>query len=322
MSKIVLGVSDLKTYYKTRFNEKICAVDGVSFEIEAGKVLGIAGESGCGKSTLAVSLLGYYEAPLHYAAGAVRILGRDIIKLDKETRRVEVLGKEIAYIPQASMNALNPTLQIKKFIFDIMQEHKKEMKEEDVYKMAVERFENLNLPERVLESYPNELSGGMKQRTVIAISTIMNPEILVADEPSSALDVSSQKLVMKLLKALREKKIIKSMIVITHDLPLLYHVADDIMVMYAGESVEIGTAAGVVFEPYHPYSKMLMRSITVPEAEAKKQKKLVVPGVPPNLKYKITGCRFAERCEFAKDACRAGAIAMKIKDGRAYRCLF
>ncbi len=166
-----------------------------------------------------------------------------ILILQKLIRNPYVLmcwEKKIAYIPQAAMNALNPTMRIKNFIFDIMKEHYPDMTKEKVYNIAKERFLNLNLPARVLDSYPNELSGGMKQRTVIAISTIMNPEILVADEPTSALDVSSQKVVMRMLKSLMDSGIVKSMILITHELPLLYHIADDIMVMYAGEAVELG----------------------------------------------------------------------------------
>jgi len=322
MNKSILNVSGLTTFYKTTLGESVYAVDDVSFRLEEGKILGIAGESGCGKSTLAVSLMSLYEKPLHYGGGSISINGMDITKVDKLTRRIDVLGKKIAYIPQAAMNALNPTLKIKNFIFDIMKEHKPEMKKNEVYEMAAERFKSLNLEERVLESYPNELSGGMKQRTVIAISTIMNPAILVADEPTSALDVSSQKVVMKMLKSLMKKKIIKAMIIITHELPLLYHIADDIMVMYAGEAVEKGTSEQVIFKPVHPYSKELMTSIVVPEVGAKNQKLSAIPGAPPNLKYKIVGCRFAERCKLAKAECRSGKIQEKTISNRAYRCLF
>lgn len=173
--KVLLSVNNLRTFYKTRYGEKVYAVDGVSFELESGKVLGIAGESGCGKSTLALSLMGLYSMPLCYDSGEILIDGRDITKLTKEEKRVEILGKKIAYIPQSAMNALNPTCKIKNFIFDIMKEHFPEKTKEEVYIIAKERFSDLNLEERVLNSYPNELSGGMKQRTVIAISTIMNP---------------------------------------------------------------------------------------------------------------------------------------------------
>lgn len=321
MKEKLLSVKDLRTYYKTRFGDKIVAVDGVSLDLEAGQVLGIAGESGCGKSTLALSLIGLFAMPLCYDSGSISIYGKDITKLDKETRRVEVLGKKIAYIPQAAMNALNPTCKIKNFIFDIMKEHHPDMTKEQVFALSKERFKDLNLEERVLESYPNELSGGMKQRTVIAISTIMNPDILVADEPTSALDVSTQKVVMKMLKSLMDKGIVKSMIFITHELPLLYHIADEIMVMYAGECVERGTSHEVVFEPFHPYAVELMTSIVVPEIGQKHHKLSSIPGAPPNLKYKITGCRFAERCKYVNEQCRMMSIPLKSVGHRTYRCL-
>lgn len=321
MSENILSVKELRTYYKTRFGEKIYAVDGVSFDIKEGQVLGIAGESGCGKSTLALSLIGLFAMPLCYDSGSISINGRDITKLDKETRRVEILGKKIAYIPQSAMNALNPTCKIKNFIFDIMKEHHPMMSKEEVYKLSEERFKDLNLDARVLESYPNELSGGMKQRTVIAISTIMNPDILVADEPTSALDVSTQKVVMRMLKSLMKKKIIKSMIFITHELPLLYHIADHIMVMYAGQGVEHGTNDDLVFKPLHPYAVELMTSIVVPEIGQKNHKLSSIPGAPPNLKYKITGCRFAPRCRFVNDACKIEDIKRKFIDERMYRCM-
>ncbi|SHK31703.1 ABC transporter ATP-binding protein [Paramaledivibacter caminithermalis] len=320
MSRKLLKVKNLKTYYKTRMHEKIYAVDGVSLEIEEGKVLGVAGESGCGKSTLAHSLMGLYIPPLYYSQGSIEIDGKEIIIDDKEYLRKNVLGKEISYIPQAAMNALNPTLKIRKFIEDIMAEHRPNLSKKDVYDLAAERFSNLNLSPRVLDAFPNELSGGMKQRTIIAISTILNPKILVADEPTSALDVSSQKIVMKLIKQLLEKQYIKSLIFVTHELPLLYHIADDIVIMYAGEIVERGSSDEVIFDPIHPYSKALMASMLVPEKGAKDQKLVAIPGSPPNLKSVIKGCRFADRCKYADEECRKSKVHEKILDNRIYRC--
>nr|WP_280521432.1 ABC transporter ATP-binding protein [Paenibacillus mangrovi] len=317
-----MEVSGLKTYYKTRLKEKVFAVDGVDFDLEEGKTLGIAGESGCGKSTLALSLMGFYFPPLHYGSGSIRIHGNDIMKLSKEQLRSKVSGREIAYIPQAAMNALNPTLRIIRFIEDIMKEHRPELSKKQVWELASERFKTLNLPEKVLRSYPNELSGGMKQRTVIAISTILNPKVLIADEPTSALDVTSQKAVIKLLKDLLNKKYIRSLVFITHELPLLYHVTDDIMVMYAGEIVERGTAEQMIFDPVHPYTKKLMGSILVPEEGMKGQKLAAIPGAPPNLKQVPPGCRFAERCSYARDECKVGKVPVQTNGGNMYRCHF
>lgn len=207
MNNNILEVKGLKTYYKTRLKENVYAVDGVDFVLEDGKTLGIAGESGCGKSTLALSLMGMYLPPLNYNSGSIIIDGTDITKLNTSQLRTQVLGREIAYIPQAAMNALNPTLKIIRFIEDMMKVHRPELSKKQVWDMAAERFETLNLTSKVLNSYPNELSGGMKQRTVIAISSILNPKVLIADEPTSALDVTSQKAVIKLMKDLLDKSL-------------------------------------------------------------------------------------------------------------------
>lgn len=322
MSTPILEVSGLKTYYRTRLKEEVHAVDGVDFALEEGKTLGIAGESGCGKSTLALSLMGFYAPPLHYLSGSITIGGTDIMKLSREELRTRILGRSIAYIPQAAMNALNPTQKIIRFIEDVMMEHRPDLSRKQVQALAAERLESLNLPVKVLHAFPNELSGGMKQRTVIAISTILNPAVLIADEPTSALDVTSQKSVIKLLKDLLAKKFIRSLVFITHELPLLYHVTDEIMVMYAGQIVERGTAEQMIFDPVHPYTKKLMGSIIVPEAGMKGHKLAAIPGAPPNLKQPITGCRFAERCEYAREACREAPIASRLDEGRRYRCLF
>lgn len=323
MGKIMLEVKDLKTKYITRFRESIYAVDGVSLSIEEGKSLGIAGESGCGKSTLALSLMGYYFPPLHYTSGDIIIDGMNISEKNTDEIRKNILGNEIAYIPQAAMNALNPTRKIIRFIEDVIHAHKPEMSKIDIFDMARKRFEVLGLPEKVLQQYAVELSGGMKQRTVIAISTILSPKVLIADEPSSALDVTSQKMVIKMLRDLMDKGYIKSMIFITHELPLLYNVTDHIMVMYAGQIVEHGTAKEMVFDPIHPYSKGLMGSIIVPEEGERNHKLTAIPGTPPNLKNPPKGCRFAARCKYVTPECLVNSMEMRKQDnGRSYRCRF
>lgn len=322
MGKTILEVKNLTTKYITRFGEGVYAVDGVSLSLEEGKSLGIAGESGCGKSTLALSLMGYYFPPLHYTSGDIIIDGQNITLMKPDTIRKSILGNEIAYIPQAAMNALNPTQKIIHFIEDVIRAHDPKMSKKDIYDLARKRFEELGLPATVLERHAVELSGGMKQRTVIAISTILSPKVLIADEPSSALDVTSQKMVIKMLRNLMDKGYIKSMIFITHELPLLYNVTDDIMVMYAGQIVEKGTAEEMVFNPTHPYSKGLMGSIIVPEAGARDVKLTAIPGTPPNLKNPPTGCRFAERCKYVTNECKVSSIGLRdFGEGRNYRCI-
>ena len=321
MSNVILEVRELTTKWVTRFKEDICAVDHVSLKVEEGKSLGIAGESGCGKSTLALSLMGYYFPPLHYTSGEIIIDGRNISGMDPDDVRRSILGTEIAYIPQSAMNALNPTQKIIHFIEDVIQAHGPQTKKE-IYELARSCFETLGLPAGVLQKYPVELSGGMKQRTVIAISVIQFPKVLIADEPSSALDVTSQKMVIKMLKNLMENGFIESLIFITHELPLLYNVTDDIMVMYAGQIVEKGTAKEVVFDPLHPYAKGLMGSIIVPEQGQRECKLTAIPGVPPNLKNPPTGCRFAERCKYVRPECQVTSVGLYDAGvGRAYRCI-
>jgi peptide/nickel transport system ATP-binding protein len=317
----MLEVKNLTTYYKTRMNERVCSVDNVSFVLEDGKSLGIAGESGCGKSTLAMSVMGYYFPPLHYESGTIGIDGKIITSLSADTIRKTVLGSDIAYIPQAAMNALNPSRKIIRFIEDVMEAHGSEFSKKEIRNLARERFGILNLPEKVLDQYAVELSGGMKQRTIIAISTILNPKVLIADEPSSALDVSSQKIVIKLLHDLMEKGFVRSMLFITHELPLLFNVTEHIMVMYAGEIVERGTAREMVFDPVMPYSKGLMNSIIVPEAGTRGHILQAIPGAPPNLKQRPQGCRFAERCRYAADDCFTRTVGERpAGKGRSYRC--
>lgn len=323
MAEVTLEVKELTTKYITRYNEDVYAVDHVSLKVEEGKTLGIAGESGCGKSTLALSLMGYYFAPLHYTSGEIIINGKNITGMNPDDVRKSILGTEIAYIPQAAMNALNPTRKIINFIEDVYQAHDFFLTKKDVYDRARSLFETLGLPAEVLQKYPVELSGGMKQRTVIAVSVLLLPKVLIADEPSSALDVTSQKMVIKMLRQLMESDLISSLIFITHELPLLYNVTDDIMVMYAGQIVEQANAKDAVFDPLHPYSKGLMGSIIVPESGLRNAKLTAIPGVPPNLKNPPSGCRFYERCKYSKPECQVINIRLRdVGHNRAYRCIF
>lgn len=322
MGNVMLEVKSLTTKYITRFNEDIYAVDDVTFKIEEGRSIGIAGESGCGKSTLALSLMGYYFPPLHYTSGEIIIDGVNISGMAPDAVRKTILGTKIAYIPQAAMNALNPTQKVIRLVEDVIRAHEPKAEKAEIRERAVERFRVLGLPEKVLDKYAVELSGGMKQRTVIAVSTILSPKVLIADEPTSALDVTSQKMVIKMLRDMMERGYIKSMIFITHELPLLYNVTDDILVMYAGQIVESGTAGEMVFDPIHPYARGLMGSILVPEAGTRDVKLTAIPGTPPNLKNPPSGCRFAERCRYVRPDCKACPVPLRpFSEKREYRCI-
>jgi peptide/nickel transport system ATP-binding protein len=267
--------------------------------------------------------MGYYFAPLHYMSGEIIIDGRNISGMDPDDVRKLILGREIAYIPQAAMNALNPTQKVIHFVEDVIRAHDPSADKKAIYERACKLFETVGLPPQVLDKYSVELSGGMKQRTVIAISVLLSPKVLIADEPSSALDVTSQKMVIKMINQLLHDGMIGSLIFITHELPLLYNVTDDIMVMYAGQIVEKGDAHETVFDPLHPYSKGLMGSIIVPEEGLRDVKLTAIPGVPPNLKNPPSGCRFAERCKYVQPECIVNSVALRnLEGGRAYRCIF
>lgn len=316
----LLEIRNLKTAYRTRLGEQVHAVDGVSFTVSEGQSIGIAGESGCGKSTLALSLTGFFMPPLHHVSGSILLEGRDITQFSAQQMRMEVLGKDISYIPQSAMNALNPTQKIGGFVWDLISEHIPGISKKEALDLARERFESIRLPERVLHSYPVELSGGMKQRTVIALATLLNPKVLIADEPTSALDVTSQKSVIQLIRNLMDKGVVKSLVFITHELPLLYHVTDEIMVMYAGELIEKGKKDEIVFNPIHPYSKALMGAIMVPEAGSKNNMPAAIPGAPPSLKAPPAGCRFSDRCDKNVPQCSMTKPDDYLTDGRWHRC--
>ncbi len=320
VKKLVAEVENLKAYYKVK-GRILKAVDGVSLGLRDGEVLGIAGESGCGKSTLAMSLSGLFLPPLKYYGGKIKLKDIEISKMDRKLLRKNVLGKKISFIPQSAMNALNPTLKIRNFVIDVLKEHEPELSEEEIIDRVEERFDSLSLSKRVINSYPFELSGGMKQRVITVISTLMNPEILLADEPTSALDVSSQHQIIKLIKTLLERRIVKSVVFITHELPLLRHIADRIAIMYAGQIVERGTTSQIIFSPLHPYTKMLMSSIITPEKGMKGKELPVVSGSPPNLYEIVAGCRFAERCPYVTEECKINEIKFHKIGDREVRCL-
>lgn len=257
----ILQVEDLGLHYKTRFGKTVHAVHGVSFELNEGETFGIAGESGCGKSTLVNGLMSLFLPPLFHTKGKVLIDGDDITKYDHEKLRVDILGKKISMIPQGALNSLNPTRKIRKLAADVMVEHEPNLTKEEINHRLTDRFEQIGLDPRVLDMYPVELSGGMKQRVVIGISTLMNPRVVICDEPTSALDVSTQKSVIKMLRDMMKQKLFGSMIFITHELPLLYHVANNIAVMYKGDFVEVNSSEQIIRNPQHDYSKELMESI-------------------------------------------------------------
>lgn len=319
----MFNAENLSLHYRTRFGQEIYAVDDVSFSLNEGEVLGIAGESGCGKSTLVKGCMGLFMPPLHLTSGDIQVAGNSIVGYSNEKLRRDILGMRISMIPQGAMNALNPTRKIRDLATDMVKSHKPEMKKEEVYGLLKERFQLIGLDaDRVMGAYPVELSGGMKQRVVIGTSTLLDPELVIADEPTSALDVSTQKSVIELLFKLIDAGIIKSMIFITHELPLLKHVADKIAVMYAGEFVEAGETESVLFDSRHPYTKALMNSMMLAEDVDIDKKIVALEGAPPKLDRPPQGCRFTERCPVAQSDCGSTLQKMRTVAGREVRCKY
>jgi peptide/nickel transport system ATP-binding protein len=319
----IFEVIDLSLHYLTRFGEKIHAVSGVSFSMEQGEVLGIAGESGCGKSTLVNGCMGLFIPPLHPTAGDVRVSGESIMGRTPADVRKNVLGKKIAMIPQGAFNSLNPTRKIKDMAADMIASHEKGGRKKEIYARLRERFTLIGMDaDTVLNSFPVQLTAGMRQRSVIAISTLLNPQMVIADEPTSALDVTTQKAVIKMIFDLLDKKIFSSMIFITHELPLLRHVAGRIAVMYAGEIVELGKTEQIIFDPRHPYTQALMGAMLSAEPGQKQKKPVAIEGAPPNLALPISGCRFAERCPVARPDCKATQQEIRIVAERQVRCAY
>lgn len=295
-------IKDIRAYYAAGAGE-VKAVDGVSLSVAEGEVLGIAGESGCGKSTLA-AVLSLTAWPPLYVKGGELILEEDSLQLAKQAQApADWHGKKVALLPQRAMNSLNPTARVRDIVVDVVRGHNPTVQSKEAVELARERLELLSLPARVLNSYPHQLSGGMRQRVVTVISTLLNPTVLIADEPTSALDVSSQKELVELLDLLMEYGFISRIIFITHDLPLLSNIADRIAIMYAGKIAEIGTTRQIIDAPRHPYTQALVGSTLDPEPRVREQRLKALKGAPPDLRYPPRGCRFHPRCPQVMEIC-------------------
>ena len=329
MSDNVFEVDNLSLYYLGRFGDKTHAVTNVSFSMKQGEILGIAGESGCGKSTLVSGLMGMCIPPLYPESGDVRVRNEkgemeSLMHRSISDVRANVLAQKVSMIPQGAFNALNPVRKIKDIAADVIAAHQppgKALDSTELYDRLCERFDLFGMDtKRVLNSFPIQLTAGERQRSVIGISTILNPQMVIADEPTSALDVSTQKEVIKMIFDLLDKGIFQTMIFITHELPLLYHVADNIAIMYAGEIVEKGTAEQVVKDPRHPYTKALMGAMLSTEASQRSRHPVAIEGAPPSLRNKIVGCRFAPRCKMACEDCKKNTQNLRVVGDRDVRC--
>jgi oligopeptide/dipeptide ABC transporter ATP-binding protein len=301
----LLEVEDLKTHFFTR-EGVVRAVDGVSFSVERGKTLGIVGESGCGKSVTALSIMGLIpKPPARIVAGSVLFDGRDLTTLS-ERELEDVRGRRIAMIFQDPMTSLNPTLKIGTQITETLRRHL-DMTKGDAKRRAVELLEEVKIPNAAsrLGDYPHRFSGGMRQRVMIAIALACNPELLIADEPTTALDVTVQASVLDLLDELRREHDM-AVVIITHDMGVVAEIADHVSVMYAGQIVEQAPVIELFDRPEHPYTEALLGALPRLEGAGIRDGRLeTIPGRPPDLIDPPEACRFALRCPFASrsDTC-------------------
>ena len=300
----LLDVTDLRTHFFTR-EGVVRAVDGVSFSLEKGKTLGIVGESGCGKSVTALSIMGLIpKPPAKIVSGSVVYEGQDLTKLP-ENKLEDLRGREIAMIFQDPMTSLNPTLTIGTQIIETIRRHY-DVPKAQARKKAIELLEEVRIPRAAdrLDDYPHRFSGGMRQRVMIAIALSCDPDLLIADEPTTALDVTVQASVLDLLDDLRHEHEM-AMIIITHDMGVVAEAADDIIVMYAGQVVEQASTLELFDHPEHPYTEALLGALPQIEGAGIREGRLTaIPGRPPDLLDPPQACRFAPRCRYAGgDSC-------------------
>jgi oligopeptide transport system ATP-binding protein len=315
----LLSVTDLRTYFYTR-SGVYRAVDGVDFSLERGETLGIVGESGSGKSVTCYSLMGLVpQPPGRIESGRALFDGVDLLHCTPREAR-GIRGKRIAMIFQDPMTSLNPYLRISTQLMEPLLIHEKVSRKE-AERRALAMLESVGLhdPGRRFHQYPHEFSGGMRQRVMIAMALITRPELLIADEPTTALDVTVQAQILELIKA-TQQELGMAVIFITHDLAVASGLCDRVQVMYAGRIVETARTETLFREPRHPYTRALQRSI--PALQAKGAELYTIAGLPPDVSKPIPGCAFAPRCEFATERCRTTVPPLlEVAPGHAHACL-
>ena len=298
MNDTILKLNNLEAGYVIK-QENIKAVDGVSLELKQGEFLGIAGESGCGKSTLAYTIMGLLEDNGKVFNGDIIYNDRNITNLaDDELKKIRWVN--ISMVFQSAMNSLNPVLRIKEQLIDALLAHKEKISLKAAAEKAKEMLKLVDIPEDRMNAYPHQLSGGMKQRVMIAMAMILEPDIIIMDEPTTALDVVVQRTIIDKITDL-QKQFNFSVIFITHDLSLLIEISDNLIIMYSGQIVETGPAATVYNNPEHPYTKGLMQSF--PSLTGEKIEFGGIPGKPPDFLKLPDGCRYHPRCPIKKDIC-------------------
>jgi peptide/nickel transport system ATP-binding protein len=303
-----LTVSGLKAYYFTE-NGLIRAVDGINFKLSEGESLGIVGESACGKSTLGAALMQSMQLPGRIVEGSITLAGDDITKMSSSEFDRKARWKRIAMVFQGAMNALDPVYTVESQLREILVEHHFEGK---IDQKIAESLQQVGLDLSVAKRYPHELSGGMKQRVVIAMALLLDPDVLIADEPTTALDMLVQSQIISLLKKLQREKGI-TIVLITHDLALVSQITEKIGIMYAGELVEFSSTRDIYKNPRHPYTQALIEAI--PRLRTRDKKIHFVKGSPPSLLNPPRGCRFYDRCIYAMDVCKRSPPEFETETG-------
>jgi oligopeptide transport system ATP-binding protein len=315
----LLAVNDLRTYFHTR-SGIYRAVDGIDFSVERGETLGIVGESGCGKSVTCYSLMGLIpQPPGRIESGTAIFDGVDLLHCTARQAR-SIRGKRIAMIFQDPMTSLNPYLRISEQLIEPLLIHEK-ISRKTALARALEMLDEvgINDAKKRIHFYPHEFSGGMRQRVMIAMALITKPELLIADEPTTALDVTVQAQIIDLIKKM-QRELGMAVIFITHDLGVISGLCDRVQVMYAGRVVETGDTRTIFYHPKHPYTRALQRSI--PSLQPKGAELYTIAGMPPDLSKPLQGCSFAPRCEFATDLCRAETPKLSAQNAdHAHACL-
>lgn len=310
-----LEINNLKTYFFTRAGV-VKSVDGSSFSIEKGEILGIVGESGAGKSITGFSILGLIDTPGKIVEGEILLDGVDLASLsEKELQKIR--GNDVAMIFQDPQTSLNPVITVGEQMMEAVLYHNKNVGRKEAFETSVNILELVGLPaaEKRMVSYPHQLSGGMKQRVVIAMALLNNPKLLIADEPTTALDVTIQAQILYLMKKLSQD-FDSSLILITHDIAVVSQLCDKIAVMYAGRIVEYGTKEDIIFNPQHPYTKGLIECL--PKLDDDKERLYQISGVMPSLLSLPEGCYFKNRCEYADSECDVYPEEKKIHGRRVF----
>ena len=300
-----IEVSDLSVSYKS-LDGNIHALENIEFQLEDNESIGIAGESGCGKSTLGLTIIRILQGG-NITSGKITFMNESILDMPESKFDRRIRWKEISMVFQGAMNSLDPVFTIKQQFNDILKQHEFDT---NTNKIIHDTIHAVNLDHSVLEKYPHELSGGMKQRVVIAMALLLKPKFVIADEPTTALDVLVQAQIINLLKELKKNGM--SIMLISHDLSILSEVAEKIGIMYGGKMIEFGTSSEVYRNPKHPYTQGLLNSIPTLHSEKKLS---FIPGKPPNLVSPKSGCRFFDRCPEAMEKCKTDPPKIKTDSG-------